>query len=761
MLLNRNVEVETNAILKITCEVRMAKDLTITVKKGGQLILDGGLITNLCNGEPWGGIIVEGSANESQYKPGKHGRVITKDGSMIQNAIIAVKLIGGGHISANGTVFLNNQVGVEYLPYSNFWPFSGAQMGQPRDHLGGFSDCTFLWDNSFQYSNPDSGVKLTGVRGINLSGCSFVNKRTIYNPLSVEDYGYGINASDSRFRVTSRPIGTTYPPSSYDHSAFEGFGYGIYAGSSDDQVPNDNGTEDITNDDFINQPYTVQQATFSKCIYGIHNRFVSQATIVGNTFNMGTLPPADGQSGNLPFTNHQYGVYIENGANGFEFQENNFVKVENNVQATYGTYCLNTGWFNNSIRRNNYNNVEYGNIAHGDNATVFSIDIGLTYICNTNTTKKNDFKVYPSSDIRRSQRDQGTGGIILSAGNTFTNLVSPTGDFQYNSSSPGIKYYHHSDLDKPVYKSPLVDLEEANVNTCDIEYCLPPCKGKEEWGFFKERYRTEKGLYSGALYDMDIALKSNNKVLETQKSAEVTTHKSEMDKYANLLSLHMVYDTTNFNLDSVRIWWQNMDTPVSDMVLARDYLAKKQDNKAFSVLDAISTKYDLTESIETDLVDFRVIMQIMQGEQVLSLPQTKIAQLLHFANNGTGISAAWAKNILTVRGYHFPPMPIYPDGIEERSFTPSPKVQSSVVNPYTIAPNPARDYVMFTRSELMSQPATIVITDINGKKVWQHSIFPNNLNWTWETTSINSGIYFYNISDTNGIVQSGRIAIIK
>ncbi|MEY3241002.1 MAG: hypothetical protein RIR11_2440, partial [Bacteroidota bacterium] len=34
-------------------------------------------------------------------------------------------------------------------------------------------------------------------------------------------------------------------------------------------------------------------------------------------------------------------------------------------------------------------------------------------------------------------------------------------------------------------------------------------------------------------------------------------------------------------------------------------------------------------------------------------------------------------------------------------------------------------------------------------------------NWTWETTSINSGIYFYNISDTNGIVQSGRIAIIK
>ena len=264
MLLNRNVEVETSATLKITCEVRMAKDLTITVKKGGQLILDGGLITNLCNGEPWGGIIVEGSANESQYKPGKHGRVITKDGSMIQNAIIAVKLIGGGHISANGTVFLNNQVGVEYLPYSNFWPFSGAQMGQPRDHLGGFSDCTFLWDNSFQYSNPDSGVKLTGVRGINLSGCSFVNKRTIYNPMSVEDYGYGINASDSRFRVTSRPIGTTYPPSSYDHSAFEGFGYGIYAGSSDDQVPNDNGTEDITNDDFINQPYTVQQATFSK-----------------------------------------------------------------------------------------------------------------------------------------------------------------------------------------------------------------------------------------------------------------------------------------------------------------------------------------------------------------------------------------------------------------------------------------------------------------------------------------------------------------
>ncbi len=52
--------------------------------------------------EPWNGVIVEGIASESQYTPGKHGRLNAFNDAIIENSIIAVKLINGG-ISGNGT----------------------------------------------------------------------------------------------------------------------------------------------------------------------------------------------------------------------------------------------------------------------------------------------------------------------------------------------------------------------------------------------------------------------------------------------------------------------------------------------------------------------------------------------------------------------------------------------------------------------------------------------------------------------------------
>ena len=109
---------------------------------------------------------------------------------------------------------------------------------------------------------------------------------------------------------------------------------------------------------------------------------------------MGKLPPADPYSGNTPYTNAQYGVFIENGANGFELQENQFIKVENNVDYAYGSYSQNLGDFNNKIRRNTYTNVEAGNLADENNA-VPAIGIipprGLYYLCNTNSNQNHDF----------------------------------------------------------------------------------------------------------------------------------------------------------------------------------------------------------------------------------------------------------------------------------------------------------------------------------------------------------------------------------
>jgi hypothetical protein len=752
--INRNIIVEKNAILNINCEVRFANGTGIIVKPGGRLNINGAKLTNLCKDQPWKGIVAEGESGQSQFTPGKHGRVFVNSGSTVENALTAIKLIAGGIVYAKESMLANNGTGIEYKPYSNFWPFSNPV--QPRSHLGSISNCTFLWNNDFTASDINAGVEMLEVRGIIITGCSFTNDRSIKNPMGADDYGYGVKATDARFLVTSLGIGNTFPPTSYDHTGFKGLGYGVYVGTAQSGID----STISTSDDFVNVPYTVQQATFSECIYGIHNRFVSQGTIVGNTFNMGKLPPANSYSGNTPYTNAQYGVFIENGANGFELQENQFIKVENNVDYTYGSYCQNLGDFNNKIRRNTYTNVEAGNLADENNA-VPAIGIipprGLYYLCNTNTNQNHDFYVYPSSDIRRNQGLEITGtSNFIAAGNVLTLANSPKGDFENNG--PQARYFHDGNAEKPLYHLGLA-FSDVDPNTCQSNYCLPPCREKDEWQAIKADYDAKRGSYLSAVSEIPVQQPGNATLVE-QKTNLAAGYRSRMDELSNTLSLHMVFDSTTYNVDSIRVWWQKMESPVSDMVVARDLLAKGQNSKAFAQLDAISSKYNLSESELSDLNDYRAIMQIMQGESVSGLSSSKVQQLLGYANNGKGISAAWAKNILTVKGYHFPPLP-KPLGSKERS--PNERVSVQKTDLYIVSPNPAKDMVKFSRMDVQSLTGTfIVVTNTDGRIVWQSPASMDSSNHIiWQTTNAPAGVYFYTIRDAKGLIQSGRISIIK
>ncbi len=753
-----NVIIPSGVTITINGTVKFSEGAGLIIQPGGRVNLYGTL-TNSCMG-PWEGVVVEGIANESQYTAGKHGRLYAYEGSVIENSATGVKLVNGGILSATGTSFKNNGTGVAYFSYSNFWPFAGPQFKQPRNHFGGFNNCTFLSNDDFKKATAlGAGVQMEDVRGININGCSFLNERTIKNPMGNDDYGYGIKATDARFTVGSLAIGNTFPPSGYDHSVFKGLGYGIYVGT---ELTNDNGTPNNPSDDYINVPYIVQQATFSECIYGIHNRFVSQGTIVGNTFNMGKLPPAGSLSGNTPFTNIQVGVHIEDGANGFELQENLFLKVEDNVEYAYGTYCRNLGWFNNDVRRNTYTNVEAGNLADGDNAVIGAPPRGLRYLCNTNTTQEHDFLVFNDSDIYLNQGEEvllPMGGINrISAGNVFTKANAPVGDFDNNGTQ--VRYYHFGNPEKPEFHFGLTFLNVQIQNTCENNYCLPPCREQGEWPGIKAEYSAQKSLFQTAMADMQLALLSGNTALAQQKSDLASGYRLLLDELANTLSLHMAFDTTTYNVDSVRVWWQKMESPVSDMVVARDYLAKGQHSAAFATLDAIPAKYGLSQGELADLAEYRSVMQIMQGETATSLSETKVQQLLNYANYGNGISAAWAKNILTIKGYHFPPQCKSLNGYGERSreLQKPPETKSDL---YVVLPNPARDQVTFVRGDLQVIGTAVVVTDATGRVVW-HSTFNSASDSTvWRTSDVKAGIYFYNIQEPNGLAQTGRIAVVK
>ncbi len=74
--LRKDIVILPDASLTVSCRLSLARGRKIVVKKGGQLILNGGRIHNAC-GDRWGGILIE----KNKEKPAliKNGEVILED----------------------------------------------------------------------------------------------------------------------------------------------------------------------------------------------------------------------------------------------------------------------------------------------------------------------------------------------------------------------------------------------------------------------------------------------------------------------------------------------------------------------------------------------------------------------------------------------------------------------------------------------------------------------------------------------------------
>ncbi len=192
-ILNRDVIIETGAELIVRCEVRTSPDRKIFVNRGSRLFVDGGMMTNLCRGEKWGGIIVVGD-DEVSHTPAmisentpvstsNPGIVLIKNGAEIENANNAIstnpahlpwaELTQGwnGVVYGEGSIFRNNKRSGEFYPDDqvNLNPGGSFTFGDENTSVCAFVGCSFL--------NED-GTALVGVTdwraNILFDDCTFV-----------------------------------------------------------------------------------------------------------------------------------------------------------------------------------------------------------------------------------------------------------------------------------------------------------------------------------------------------------------------------------------------------------------------------------------------------------------------------------------------------------------------------------------------------------------------------------------------------------
>jgi hypothetical protein len=443
-----DVKILAGATLTINADVEMADNKSITVYRGGKLVINNATIKSYCK-EMWRGIIIDGDNTAPQTISISHAYVVINS-SNIEDAITGVECIdlnnqqkGGGYIIANNTTFRNNYLSVNLLPY--------AYMNNNNYHnnQSGFYNCNFIIDqplkrisNNIPYlynkKKINTLVRISGIKGLNIGGCRFKYENQVCN----SSYKYrGIVANNSSFFInngcsnSNLTLGSPCPASDIIPSVFSGLEYGIYTVGGFNPVSPTTESFSVRNTDFNENRYGLYAFACDN-FYLVSNKFKVPYFYI-NTTNDEPNPPK-------PF----YGAYLNECVKNYHVEDNTF--GESNTLGFIGLYVNNSNDDYKCIYNNKFIDLTYNFIARGNNGPDNDIteNAGLKLKCN-------DFHqcFYDVSVI--NDPNQGSSGVSKFQGNFLnfqTNSPDPSGNtFESNSSynfyneCSLVKYYHHAE----------------------------------------------------------------------------------------------------------------------------------------------------------------------------------------------------------------------------------------------------------------------------------------------------------------------------
>lgn len=456
--LNRDIFVEPGATLTVTGTVYCSEQACIKVKPDGKLVVDGGHLLSLCDGEQWEGIQVWGNGNKHQLNENGHywqGIAELKNNAIIENAKIAINLwnpaadstnTSGGIVFASNTRFINNAKAVNFEPYENkFQHPQHPEQTVVRDNVSFFTDC--LFEVNSDYAGPNvfiSHVGLHKVRGVKFKACDFRLEDNAYNyewPMGIHGYDAGFSVDGSYDYHTNGTV------SIRKRSTFDNFLKAVVS-----TKPNSVGS----------RTFTVKATDFTNNQYGVFALNSGFGTVLNSNFEVGQRRygcPA--------------GIYAEMTPQ-FTIEQDTFTMAEVHPEEYYGIIIKNSKSVN-QVYGNVFKNLYCGNVAVDVNE--ISRFEGLTYRCNENYDNKCDFFI--SSENLNTLGDNGIqqnqGMTGETANNTFSQpSLGNNPRHIYNNGDHSINYYYNSSQNNatPMFIYNVTRIDTIDTIGCPIHYAF-------------------------------------------------------------------------------------------------------------------------------------------------------------------------------------------------------------------------------------------------------------------------------------------------
>lgn len=748
LIVNGNIVVDTNAVLNITSSTLKFVDIDnrIIVKRGGKLIIDGSILTDMCE-NMWQGIEVWGDGfthQQSVYGNYLQGYLELKNGTTIENAVCAVKLWNpnnngtGGIIRATDAVFRNNTKAVHAKDFTNHYPTTGGE----APYNGIFTNCEFVVDGEYYGSDLFyTHVEMDHVNGIKFFGCDF---SVLLNDNSVSSPCIGIGAYSAGFQVDSYCESNVLPcpTNSLNHCTFTGFNNGIFATYEGDNA----------------KSFIIRDAIFKGNNCGIFAINTGYATIVNNEFNIG----AGADCG--------YGIYAE-GIAGFCIEENSFQLTASFLSGnsqSYGIGIINS-YGVNDIYKNAFNDLTCGNVSYGVNHIPndgLSSDIlqGLTYTCNDNTDNYIDFCVlqdHMTGDIQSYQ-----GSASSPAGNTFSGSLYHF----YNDGNNKVYYYYNSYESNEIPNSSKLykvdPVSTTNTNSCISHYGGGSViKSPKEKAALAETYELADKEYKSLkkLYDSQVA----SGIIP---DLELTSQLSEYAHKRNMAAGDIIRSNLNdsvANPTELRLWLGNMNNIAADRMVIASYIHEGDFTNAFALAKTLPNSYNLQGDDLYDHNDYIKIIELYQSlynsnRSIREMTPAEYAMIEIIVKNGYGASKMMAKSIMMELDDRDKADYICPDMPKEKGRNTS--LNTDCLNEHdndymiNINPNPATTCVSVEyKLPEKSSKATATINNTLGLKVIEVYLEATHGTKTIDISNLPKGVYILKIRTVDGKEFAERI----
>ena len=664
-LINADLIIDSLAMLTITDTLYVAGGSRIIVRPGGKLIVNGGTLTNACDGEMWQGIIVEGNANIRQAALAQGSVILTN--ATIENAFTAISTRDadntnneehtGGIIQATNTLFRNNRCSAEFLPYENH-----TTGGAVTDNASYFTRCTFTMDNNNLFAANgtafDKHISLWGVRGVKFNGCAFRNEAANNSGMAI----YSMEAGFIARRVCPQVSNTdpcvcnNYGNDTVTHCSFVGFDTAVHAA-------NTNGSYAVTLDN----------CDFSDNYIGVCLAAADNARVSFCDFNLSALSSF-------------CGMCLDN-STGYTIEDNSLhSEGSTNFPFAIGIKTVHSGTAENIIRRNEFHHLMTGCLAQDTNATpnYYKPQTGLQFQCNDFSNCDYDIAVV-NGRIRSTQ-----GSASAGSDNSFRYTTHSS--FLLSSASPFTYWYSNTGYHAP-YNTPTTGVtlkSTAAANSCASSLCgdvpLYPRDGLtalEQYQAMAEEYATlvetlrATSLQTDAIDpqdetdDADIIARLSDLSAAMGSLARTEIRNILNDNVPDRGMLKQWYATMVETLRATSLPMADSTIPVAAYQLAETYSMEGDLAAAAALLASLPQQFTPDEAARNEYSNYMALQQLREtvAGNWYTMTDTDIAAMQQVAEYDNGRAARMAKEILCFFHhicYEDEPM-VELDGIGERA----------------------------------------------------------------------------------------------